>query len=208
MLFLLIQNYRYQPSWYDQIWYELNSGGQIWLYILVAIIFFYLFFKKTQKTFHSHWNAFLPTFKYSSVEFYEKLVEELKSQEIPKLDTSLALLREGGVATSRRKYLRIEWKYYQYYVCCAPFGNGTFVSWWLSYKVGVGQIIVNRIPFIGGWLARKWYPVTYYTIDSASMFMTCCHEAVLKVTDEITKNTAIRVSDDKRKPILKDIFKR
>ena len=40
------------------------------------------------------------------------------------------------------------------------------------------------------------------------MFMTYCHNALLKVADDITKESGTKISKEDRKPILKDIFKR
>tara|TARA_R110002072_G_scaffold260722_15_gene419351 strand:- start:388 stop:786 length:399 start_codon:yes stop_codon:yes gene_type:complete len=118
-------------------------------------------------------------------------------------------LFEGNIFSARRRYIRIMWKDYQYDICAAPFGDGFFISWWLLYKNPLGKIIFSKIPFIGNWMVRNFYPITYYKIDTASMFMTFAQTAVLKVIDDITKEKGIRsLSEAQRKPILNDIFKR
>ena len=201
---LLLQSYN--QSWYEKLLAIIVNLP--WLYIIVGIIILLLILKRTQKSFHSHWNTLIPNFKYQSKDFYAELKKELLSHDIKGIKTSFVTLKEGGMASSRRLYLRIEWKNYQYDFCCAPFGDGLFLSSWLLYKTSVGQIIVSRTPFVGNWLTKKLYPVTYYKVDTASMFMTYCHNAVLKVTDDITKDSGIRISEADRKPLLKDIFKR
>lgn len=202
-MFLL--QYRRRP-WYEEILYELDKIP--WLLILLAILILFFFFKKNKKNFHSHWNTLIPDFKYLSKDFYAELKKELLSHDIKGISTSFVSLKEGGIASSRRLYLRVEWKNYQYDMCCAPFGDGLFLSWWLVYKTSIFQMLISRIPFIGKWLERKLFPITYYKIDTASMFMTYCHNAMLKVADNITKEKGIRIDDSDRKPILKDIFKR
>ena len=72
----------------------------------------------------------------------------------------------------------------------------------------MGAIIISKIPFVGKWLVKKWYPITYYKVDTASMFMTYCHNAVLNVIDTITKESGIRISEQQRRPVLQDIFTR
>ena len=202
-MFLL--QYRNRP-WYEEL---LNLVVDLpWLYILLAVIVLFIIFKRNKKEFHSHWSTLIPNFKYLSKDFYAQLKEELLSHDIKGISTSFVSLKEGGVASSQRLYLRVEWKNYQYDMCCAPFGDGLFLSSWLLYKTSIGQILISRIPFIGGWLVRKFYRVTYYKIDTASMFMTYCHQAMLKVADNITKNEGVRIIDSERKPVLKDIFKR
>ena len=111
--------------------------------------------------------------------------------------------------SSKRRYIRVKWKEYQYDICAAPFGNGFFISWWLLYKNSIGKWLISKIPFVGGWLARILYPITYYKVDTASMFMTYAQSSVLKVLDDITNNKGVRaLTESERKPVLNDIFKR
>ena len=53
-------------------------------------------------------------------------------------------------------------------------------------------------------LHKKLYPVTYYRIDTASMFMSYAQSSVLKIIDEITNNKGTRaLTENERKPVLK-----
>ena len=194
-----------------QPWYEdtLDVISQLpWLYILPGLVILFLIFKRTRKEYHSHWNTLVPNFKYSTKDFYKHLTDEIKGHGINRIKTSHVNLKKGGFVSASRLYLRVEWKRYQYDMCCAPFGDGLFLSSWLLYKTSFGEILISRIPFVGGWLSRKFYKITYYKIDAASMFMTYCHNAMLKVADEITKESGARINGTDRKPLLKDIFKR
>lgn len=205
MILIAVQNYRRRP------WYEEYLGFLFeipWIPILLVFLILLWIFKRSKKDIHSHWNTLIDNFSYSSKDFYTKLRAELGSHNIKGITVSSARLKEGGLASSWRLYLRVEWKEYRYDICCAPFGSGLFLSWWLVNKTSIGQTLVSRIPFIGSWLNRKLFPITYYKIDTASMFMTYCHSAMLKVIDDITKEQGIRLPDADRKPILKDIFKR
>lgn len=193
----------------NEITYYTMLYGMYFLYGLIAFIIFRLIFKAVIKTPHSNWNTLIDGFNYSSEEFYKRLKVELHSQGIKKISTHFVFLKEGGVFSSRRTYLRVEWKSYQYDICAAPFGKGFFISWWLLYKNSFWQIFIAKIPFIGSWLDRKWFPITYYKIDTASMFMTYAQNSVLKVIDVISKEKGLRsLTENERKPILKDIFKR
>ena len=56
---------------------------------------------------------------------------------------------------------------------------------------------------------RFFTPATYYRIDTALMFQTAVHAEVLAVIDGMTKAKGIRaLSEDERKPILRDFFQR
>lgn len=159
--------------------------------------------------YHSHWNHLVNNFNFSTEEFYIKFKKELLSHGVSGINAVDVTLREGNIFSSRRRYIRIKWKDYQYDICAAPFGDGFFVSWWLLQRLSWLQIIISLIPFIGAWLVRKLFPVTYYRIDTASIFMTYAHSSVLKVIEDITKDKGTRaLTESERKPILNDIFKR
>ncbi|WP_299223126.1 hypothetical protein [uncultured Psychroserpens sp.] len=179
------------------------------LYGLISFVILKFIFTKTLKYYHSNWNTLIEDFNYSTEDFYQLFKKELLSQGVSGINANDVSLYEGSMFSQRRRYIRVKWKEYQYDICAAPFGKGFFVSWWLLYKNSVLQIIISKIPFIGGWLTRKLFPVTYYKIDTASMFMTYAQSSVLKVIDEITKDKGIRaISENDRKPILNDIFTR
>ena len=193
----------------NEILFYITSYGILALQIIALVLILKFIFTSTLKNFHSRWNTLIDDFNFSSEEFYNLLKEELESNEIKGITTSYIFLKEGGTFSARRTYLRLNWKDYQYDICAAPFGKGFFISWWLLYKNSFGQILVSKIPFIGGWLASKLYPVTYYKIDTASMFMSYAQSSVLKVIDDITSDKGVRaLTESERKPILQDIFKR
>nr|WP_321237456.1 hypothetical protein [uncultured Psychroserpens sp.] len=176
--------------------------------IIVTIIITYLFGNHL-KTYHSHWNTLLDNFEYSSKEFYSRLKVELESHGITNITIEEAFIKEGGALSYSRIYLRATWKQYEYNVCGAKFGKGFFISWWLMDLDSVAKRLISKIPFIGTWLNRQFFPVTFYTQDTASMFMTYAQNSVLKVIEEITNNKGVRsLSELERKPVLNSIFKR
>ena len=189
----------------------INYVSEFGLIVLVVLILFFTIkslISQILKNHHSNWNTLLDGFNFSTQEFYTLLREELKNQSINNLNINDVSLKEGSFFSNRRRYLRIKWKEYQYDMRAAPFGKGFFISWWLLYKNSMGTIIISKIPFVGKWLVKKWYPITYYKVDTASMFMTYCHNAVLNVIDTITKESGIRISEQQKRPVLQDIFTR
>jgi len=150
----------------------------------------------------------LPEFKHSTQDFYTQLKTELESHGIENVRIKEKNISTGGMLSKQRLYLHVKWKEYHYDCCFAPFGKGTFVSWWLYTEVQGGEKILGKIPFLGKYLVQSFYPITYYRYDTASMFMGYAQSSVLKVIDEITKETGFRVNDNDRKPILKNIFNR
>ena len=176
---------------------------------ILFILFAIAILKKGTPSLHAHWNTLIDEFQFPTKKFYELLTKELQSHGVSKISISNKSLSTGNALSKKRLYLRVSWKNYTYDCCCAPFGKGTFISWWLfSERTGI-ELLVSKMPFIGNYLTRAFFPVTYYTVDSSSMFMTYAQSSVLKVIDDITKERGVRsLSESERKPLLRDIFKR
>ncbi|MCI2230338.1 hypothetical protein MC378_14255 [Polaribacter sp. MSW13] len=192
----------------DVIYYFLQYGVYC-VWGIIIFIFLKQLFSESLKDHHSNWNTLIDNFDYSPKEFYGRLKTELESHGVSNIRIRQVHINEGGVMSHSRIYLRATWKGYQYDICGAKFGDGFFISWWLLYTNSFWKIIISKIPFIGGWIAKKLYPVTYYTVDSASMFMTYAQASVVKVIEDITKDKGVRaLSEADKKPVLNDIFKR
>ncbi len=179
------------------------------IYIILGLLLIYIVFKRRLPLYHSRWSQLIDGLDYSSETFYKQLRAELLSHNVKNISTRFVLHKEGSVVSSNRSYLRVSWKGHTYDICGAKFGNGFFVSWWLFQTPTLGEILIYKIPFIGKWLARKLFPVTMYSIDTASMFMAYAQQSVLNVIDDISEEKGIRkLSEQQRTPILKDFFDR
>lgn len=177
--------------------------------IVFTLVLSILFFGKDKKIHHSHWNTLLENFDFSTKEFYQLLQSELESKGIEGLRIKEINFREGGAFSFSRVYLRVSWNDFEYDICGAKFADGFFISWWLHYKDTDAKIFISRIPFVGNWLVKVLYPITYFKIDTASIFMTYIQSSVLKVIDDISKKNGLRsLTESERKPILKDVFHR
>ena len=180
----------------------------IYIFAILLIITIISFFKKKTPTLHAHWNTLLDVFEYSTKDFYKLLKVELESHGIKKIKIEEKYISTGNKLSVKRLYLRVKWKNYTYDCCLAPFGYGTFVSWWMFTEKSGVELLISKIPFVGNYLVKAFFPVTYYSMDTASMFRTYAQASVLKVIDDITKDTGIRISEADKKPILNDVFKR
>jgi len=178
------------------------------LILAVIILIVVYIFRLTRKDYHSNWAQLLPNFKFSTKEFYQLVKAEMSNHGISDLSFEEVSLKTGNIFSSYRLYLRVSWGEYFYDLCFAPFGDGCFVSWWLIFETSETEIFLSKIPIVGDLLIKVFYRKTYYKVDSASMFMTYAQHSVLKVIDEITKETGFRLTEDQRIPKLNDLFKR
>lgn len=181
---------------------------EYWLYILLAILLLRAIFKKSKEHHHSHWNTLVTNFKYSPKEFYKTIERNLRQKNIGGMWIGAVYLYQAPLNGTKRIYLQVDWEDYRCNFCCAPYGDGMFFSNWVVYKTSVAEQMVQRIPLIGNGLHHMLFRLTYYKVDTASMFMTYCHQAMLETIDQVTEGSGVRISEDQRKPILEDVFKR
>ena len=71
---------------------------------------------------------YMENFWTSTEEFYEAIEAELAAMQVPELEITRELFREGGLFSSRREYLRLRRERLIFDVCAAPFGTSYFFS--------------------------------------------------------------------------------
>jgi hypothetical protein len=80
----------------------------------------------------SHWNKMFEDFQTSPLEFYASVEQAVSRRQIPDTVISRILHQEGGVASTRREYLRVRRGTLAFDICAAPFGKDFFFSSWLA----------------------------------------------------------------------------
>ena len=158
----------------------------------------------------SRWSTLIENFQYSPQRFYEQVAIAVGERQIPDASIATVNFKEGNFLTAKREYLRIYCKRDVYFaICGAPYGTGFFVSWWLLEPPdGCLVSLFKPFPFlsaIGAALARPW---TYFRADTATMFRTAVHSAVLQVVDAMTSGAqGVRgLSENDRKPVNREFF--
>jgi hypothetical protein len=148
-------------------------------------------------------------FNMSPQEFYRALTETLEKRKMPNARIGLITFKESHLLSAKREYLRISCKNDFYFaICGAPFGTGFFISWWLLQPPD-GCLAQLFAPFPGlSAIARAMVkPWTYYRIDTATMFRTATHQAVLEVVDLITSSQSLKaLPEADRKPVMREFF--
>ena len=106
--------------------------------------------KNKQADVLSHWYTPVPGFNMSTQEFYTKVEEELKAQQVPGLEISRVEFFEGGILSAKRQYLRLTRERLVFDVCAAPFGVNYFFSCRfaeLPLQVRLSGIVLLFLPF-------------------------------------------------------------
>jgi hypothetical protein len=146
----------------------------------------------------SNWQHLFDQEQFSSKEFYAAVEEGVRKRQLPDVSFSRKNLSEGGIFASRREYLRVSRNEYTFDICCAPFGTGSFISWWLGEK---DEGIIERIPILNTIAGKNRETKTYYQIDTETMFRSAVHAVVMAAVDDISKAKGYRaLSELERQP--------
>lgn len=158
----------------------------------------------------SHWNHLVPGMQQSSNDFYAAVDRALSAQGVDDTKTERVNIAEGGLLSAKREYLQVRRKGHVFHICAAPFGSGFFVSWWLGeVRSGLWAELCG-IPYVGRvfeFLASAAKPLTYYKVDTALMFQSVTHGAVLEALDQVIDAKGMRaLTEMEKKPIMRDFF--
>ncbi len=155
--------------------------GILVVILLVIVLIRMITTPANVQTVQSNNHQLLNDMHFSAQEFYSSVENVLNEQMIGGLNFSRITYAEGGMLSARREYLRIRRREYVFDVCAAPFGRGTFVSWWLG-EVGTPlRDRFSRIPFIGQFFVKRMK--TYFELDNEAMF----RESVISVINSTIK---------------------
>ncbi len=159
----------------------------------------------------SHWNTLIENFQTSPQQFYEAVTQAIEKRQIPNARMDKIQWNESHLLSAKREYLRIYCKKDFYFaICGAPFGTGFFVSWWLLEPPdGCLMSLLSSFPLLSAIARALVKPWTCYRLDTAMMFQTATHSAVLEVIDSITSSQGIKgLSETERKPIMREFFQK
>lgn len=158
----------------------------------------------------SHWNHMVPGMQQSSDEFYTAIDRLIGEQRLDGVKVERVNISEGGMLSAKREYLQVRRKDHVFHICAAPFGSGFFVSWWLGEVRSGLMATLSDLPFVGwlfGLLANLAKPLTYYRIDTALMFQSVTHGAVMEALESVINAKGARaLTDIERKPMMRDFF--
>ncbi len=158
----------------------------------------------------SSWCTLIENFQASPQAFYAEVTKALTKRQMPNARIDRIAFKESHLLSAKREYLRISCKNDFYFaICGAPFGTGFFVSWWLLQPPdGCLATMFSGFPVLSALARAMVKPWTYYRIDTATMFRTATHQAVLEVVDQITTSqpNVKALPEAERKPILREFF--
>lgn len=151
----------------------------------------------------SHWHKHIEGLKLSTQEFYSGVEFAVQSRDLPDAKFSRVEYKEGGLFSGRREYLRIKRGELYFDVCAAPFANGMFFS---SRLFAEGSFLEGLGAF-GSFMKVLFKPDTFYKTDTALMYQSLVHHALLEVVDSFTSGANLPpLPESERKPVMREFY--
>lgn len=86
---------------------------------------------KSQDNVVSSWATLIDDFNTSGMDFFAEVKAAVESRAVPAVSFQLLDIKESGVLSDKRTYLRIKRDDLHFDLGAAPYGTGFFFSWWL-----------------------------------------------------------------------------
>ena len=160
-----------------------------YIIILVLIIVLVIVFGKTPFTVKKQWQHYFDNHQFSTVEFYKLVENGINERQMPAVDIEQETFHQTHVFSDLRAYLKVTHGEYIFYICCAPFGTGTFVSWWLCLK---DETWVNKIWLVSKLMGKDRNKKSFYQMDTEAMYKGMIHSVVQESIDKITNTQGVR----------------
>ena len=136
----------------------------------------------------------LPFFNASSEDFYTLVEQIIREHDIPDAFKERVKHKEGGLFSSKREYLRINYGDLNFDICAAPFGKDFYVSWWLFESEDIFRKFLKGT-IVGDYLVARAQRVTFYQADNEAVFKGFMQNAILEAIDTISSTNGYRLPD-------------
>src|SRR5579884_2036021 len=162
----------------------------------------------------SHWAQQIEGLAQSVQEFYDLVEAAIRERRIPGISMRRVWLREGGLFSSSRQYLRVSRKDLRYDIGAAPLANGFFISARLIAEGRFSDDMLGAMArggfvaqVVAGITARLTGVNTYMKIDIANAYLQLVHRALLDAVDEVTDRAQLPpLAPADRRPVLDGFF--
>jgi len=183
LLFILLQRYSRSDD-------EAGWGTYIIIFLLILFVIAAIRGAGMKKVIHTHWHHMFDTVPFSAQEFYKLVQETMKIWAIAGISFSRAKHAQGGILAPNREYLRIQYREYFFDICTAPFGKGSFVSFWMGETGSTfGDFLIN-LPIFGKLFTKR--AKTFFELDTEVMFKEAVKESVKSSIEALTTPKGLR----------------
>jgi len=176
-----------------------EPGGTEYFLILLVIGAIVAIFWKKKVDVSTNWVQAFVDYQFSTQDFYTMLEELINKREMPNVKISRINYPTEHLLSERREYLRVGRKDSIYDICVAPFGTGSFVSYWYGEPRKTLKQLMRRVattyiknPDVHQ-ILDNFNNKTRYQYDTDSIFQAWVKDCINDAIEDIKTNKGIRV---------------
>jgi len=175
-------------------------GDAEYLLILIVIIILVAIFWRKRVNVSTNWLHAFVEYQFSTQDFYTQLGELIAKREMPNVSISRINYATSHLISERREYLRIARKDSIFDICVAPFGTGSFVSYWYGEPRKTLKQLMRRVattyiknPDVHQ-IIDNFNNKTRYQYDTDSVFQVWVKDCINEAIEEVKANKGIRTA--------------
>lgn len=130
----------------------------------------------------NEWDQHISNFSFSTLEFYDLLIEIIQQKKIEGVWTEIIKLREGGFFSPRRFYLKVSKNSLTFLICSIQFGEDNF----MTYRLGTNDEDYNN---------DSSDTKKLFQIDSARAFQATIQKSIQLAIEIIQQNQGFRLNE-------------
>jgi len=165
-------------------------------FVILVVILVLIFSKKVGQI-HDNEVSLVVDKQLSAQEFYARLQEIIESENMPNVKFGRVKYNEFHALSALREYFRVSYRDDIFDICVAPFGNGSFVSYWLGEPKKRLKELAQKMAFKAGEkLLEDFERTTRYEIDTRTAFKSIVKDCIKKAIEENTEGQGVRKSPE------------
>jgi hypothetical protein len=169
--------------------------------VLIGIILFAImiaiFWKKKVDVSTNEVNAFIDH-RFSAQDFYSRLRELIEDRNMPDVKIGRVSFPISSMLSDKREYLRVVRKDSVFDICAAPFGTGSFVSYWFGEPRKTLKQLARRVavtyiknPDVHQ-IIDSFNTKTRYQYDVDAIFRVWVKDCIKQAIEEMKESKGVR----------------
>jgi len=169
------------------------------LIVIVAILILVAIFWRKKVNVSTNWVQAFVDYQFSTQDFYQMLEDLINKREMPNVKINRIDYPTSHLVSERREYLRVARKDSIYDICVAPFGTGSFVSYWYGEPRKTLKQLMRRVattyiknPDVHQ-ILDNFNNKTRYQYDTDSVFQLWVKDCINDAIEDIKTNKGVRM---------------
>ena len=151
---------------------------------------------------------YLDHYPVTPLELFDAVAGVIADRNIIGVGVARVSRLEWHILSHRRIYLLVRFREAVCIIGAVPMGTGLLVTWRYAVWRGRAQMILFQIPYLGAMLEKLVAPGTFHRTDVYHAFEEAIRHCVVEATQNLTNEGVRPVTENERRPLLREFYNR